>query len=574
MTSHLYLPAAAAAMVVGILLFRKRMVSSSHWLFPFLGFVLPFAAGGFHTYVTAVCTAVILAALALQVRKQGSLRIFRNLPGLAVLALTAGYCLSPLWAADRGMAVFAIPRYLPAALYLLYRMQCEPEDSDRYFSWIPLCGGVMTVASLALLLIPQLRGSLPVNGRLAGFFQYPNTFAAFLLAGLIIHTTGRKSSAFLPALLILGIVLSGSKTVLVLLGVALAVLIFLTRDCRKSLQLILSGCGALVLGLLFARSGLLEQADRFTDIQATSGTFLVRLLYYKDALPVILKHPFGTGYLGYAALEGSFQTGRYYVRYVHNGLLQILLDIGWVPGLLLAGAFLKTLFSPGTPRMQRLLLLFCLAHCLLDFDLQFLSIWAILLTCLDVHRGKHIALAPGKGALCLSGVLVLLCLWLGAGELLQGMGRTEACLSLTPFHTEALTARLSVCEDPEEADRIADKILALSPTHSVAASAKANSAFSRGDIPAMAAFKEQAIQNARYTTAEYCDYFDKLHYAYRLYLQSGDPYSADYCRQKLLQIPQMMAAVSQSTDPLAPLTGDDSTLQLPREYHQILETLR
>ena len=122
-------------------------------------------------------------------------------------------------------------------------------------------------------------------------------------------------------------------------------------------------------------------------------------------------------------------------------------------------------------------------------------------------------------------------------------------------------------------DALADRILALKSSHSLAYSAKANAALARGNVLAMIQNKEQAISCARYATAEYCDYFQKLYTVHQLYLQAGDSGSAAYCREKLLAIPDMIAAVSARTDPLAFRTGNDSVLELPEAYLAVLDTL-
>lgn len=554
-------------LILGVLirLVWPRVRPGIPWICPVLALALPFAAGGFHTGTCAVLSAFLLLALG-----ERPLGFFPNRGSIALLMVFAAACLTPLWAADKGMAVFGMVRFLPPVLFALLVMQ-DKQIPEGFLSLLPLSGCLITVLSLVLL--PWFSDTLIVNGRLAGFFQYPNSFAAFLLCGLILRSMGDRSKWDLPVCLILlvGIVLSGSKTVFVLTVLAILSIALVRRQKMLTVFLAVSLVLGLGAGLLADKLGLLSQADRFTEVTPSAGTFLVRLLYYRDALPAIWKHPFGLGYLAYPAIQGTLQTGRYAVTYLHNGLLQLLLELGWIPGLAMAFALGSGLLSKNTEPRKRLVLLFLLAHCMLDFDLEFPVFWLVLLSCLDLSGGKKRKLK--KPALIPLALVLTVSLWLGTGDTLYRLGKAEACRKVTPFHTQALTQALTASSDAQEVDALADRILSLCPTHSVACSAKANVAFARGDMLSMMQHKEAAIAYAPYVNEEYLDYFRKLYTAMELYLNAGDQKSALYCRDKLLTVPELMEETAQRTTPLAYKTGDDPTLTLPEEYEALLKAL-
>ena len=558
-----------------IRMFWPRIKPDIPWICPVLALVLPFCTGGFHIATAAALSLILMVAIQDEIRKNNIFRLFLNPAAVCTAVLFLAYCATPLWAADKGMAVFALPKYLPLVLYALLVMQSEQNISQKTLDLIPVCGCLMTILSALAASFPALHPHVTVNGRLAGFFQYPNAFAAFLLAALIIHSLRiRKKTDFLLALVpVIGIVLSGSRTVFVLMILFMAGIALLRR--QKLLTMTLGAaliCG-LCAGFLADAFGTLANADRFTDIRTSSGTFLVRLLYFRDVLPSILANPLGIGYLGYPAIEGSIQTGRYYVTYIHNEFLQLLLEVGWIPGIAMAFALLIPVFSRKTAAAHRLILMAVLAHCMLDFDLQFCLFWIILLSCTPLRSGRELCITARNTALVCTALLSAAALWLGCGDFLYRAEKPDLCLRLTPFHTDALAYQMSVSEDARGMDALADKILSLNPTHSLALSGKANAAFSRGDISAMIQYKEAEIQASRYSADAYCDYFEKLYMAMQAYLQSGNVSNAAYCRNKLLEIPQMMAAVSQQTHPLAYMTGDDSSLILPPEYTAILDSL-
>ncbi len=546
------------------------------WICPVLTLALPFSAGGFHIATSAVLSLILTVALWEQFHKQSVFQFFANHTSVSVLLLFFAYCVTPFWAADKGMARFAFVKYLPVVLYMLLVMQSSEILHRQVLGLIPACGCLMTVATTLALCIPELRSYVIVNGRLTGFFQYPNSFAAFLLVGLIVQNFRNPHNADMVVsfLLVAGIILSGSKTVFLLMLVFATAIVLVKRKLLPLLIL----CSALIcgfgVGLLASGIELLFDADRFTDIHASSHTFLIRLLYFRDVIPAITSHPFGVGYLGYPAIEGAIQTGRYYVTYIHNEFLQILLEIGWIPAAGIAFAFLSAIFSRKTAMMHRLILLAVLSHCMLDFDLQFSIFWIILLSCMDLLTGRQIRIGTIRLTCCITALLTVGSLWLGSGDWLYRLKKPDLALLVTPFHTEALTYQMSVCEIPQQMDEIADRILALNSIHSLALSVKANVAFSMGDIESMIQYKESAIQASRYTTAEYCDYFNKLYMAMQAYLRSGDISSAAYCRNKLLQIPEMMVAVVQQAHSLSDLSEDDSILVLPPEYIAILQQLQ
>lgn len=352
----------------------RKSTPQLHSAFMWLFVIMPVCIGGFYTWLSIPVSGLLFYYLFLYARREKHLNFYFNLSSAAVLAVYLGFCLTPLWAADKGMAVFSIIRYLPLVLYMLLLMQMSADERRCAFSLIPLSGAGMALLSFVLQFIPALTEHFTVNGRLSGFFQYPNTFALFLLIGFYIQGTKEKRSLWdigIDFVLISGIVLSGSRAVFVLLIAAALLLVI----CRRSVKFTLLVIALLVLSLsasfLLSHLETLNNSDRFTAISLTSSTFLGRLLYYKDALRVIIRNPFGLGYWGYQALEGSFQTGSYSVAFVHNGLLQLMLDIGWIPSLLLAAAFIKTLWTKKTPLQIKGLLLITLAHCMFDFDILY-----------------------------------------------------------------------------------------------------------------------------------------------------------------------------------------------------------
>ena len=113
--------------------------------------------------------------------------------------------------------------------------------------------------------------------------------------------------------------------------------------------------------------------SRLSDV-TSSSEFLTRFLYYEDALSQIIKHPCGLGHQGWWTIQPVIQTGVYDCQYVHSAPLQIMLDVGILPCILLVILIIKTLFDKKVSSMEKVILLFMLAHAMIDFDFEFLVI--------------------------------------------------------------------------------------------------------------------------------------------------------------------------------------------------------
>lgn len=560
----LYLCAAAAAGAVAWGLRRKAGLLPAMMML-----VLPFCVGGFHGYTAATAALALLAGLFFRCRQRGHLRLRLDGMTLALGLTVVILALSPLWAADRGMSIFGILPWLGAAAYWLYLEQGE--NRHEALDLVPFCGVAMTAVSIALLLIPQTRPLLTVNGRLAGFFQYPNTFAAFLLAGFLLLSAREKwPTGTFPMLCLLswGILLSGSRTAFLLLAASSFLTMAVKRDRLSVSRIPMALLAGMVLGQLSESLGLLSQANRYLELDQ-GGTFYARLLYWQDALPLLGKHPLGLGYLGWRSLQGTVQTGRYTVTFVHNGPLQLALDAGWLSALAMVLALLRGIFARELSWDRRLLLGVLCAYCLVDFHTEYLIIWVLLLTAMPAPGGKALCLRAKPVLAAAGAVLGAVCLWLGASQALYHSGSIDACLALTPFHTDALEAKVSQTEDLA----LAEKLLELDPHRSRGWNTLAWDALEREDWTAMREYKDQAIRCQRYEIGQYIDYVNCFHTALVTCLDTGREEEAWLLAEDLLRVETLLARTEAATSPLALATGDDNTLTLPDNYEEMLDRL-
>lgn len=529
-------------------------------------------------YEPLSCIAVLFLIISLChcIKHTHKLNVPCNATFFATVTIIIFYGISILWAVDKGMAVFGWAKFLPLPLFLLTITQVSKNKRTELLQLIPWIGIGTTLLTILLSFSKKTAPYVLVNERLSGTFQYPNTFALFLLIGIVLLAAEpHKGNYWIAgiAVLLTGIAFSGSRTVFVLLVLSILLLCILSKE--KQVRFVLIGLGLLLIlstVIYTAVTSDISSVSRYLTISVQSSTLQGRLLYWQDALPVILRHPFGLGYMGYHSLLGSFQTGVYSLTHVHNEVLQLLLDIGWISGLFFLYMIIRGIFSKATDFQSKICISIIFLHSLMDFDLQFPIIWFILLLCLTEDTAiKTIQLR--KGTLPVFAVVGCISVYFGVVSGAYYTGNVALSAKLHPKYTQANAVLLQRAETPEEMNVYADRMLAVNQLSSLAWSAKARAAYANGNFEQMIQYKEKAIALARYAKEEYLDYFEMLWIGYQLYAQNGDTASGEVCRQKLLAIPEMMEAVLNSTSERAWKIKDIPELFLPNEYLSVLQSL-
>ena len=541
-----------------------------------LFFLSPFLAGLYYELVCALFSALLLVWLIIYGRSN-KIVLRKNSASLAVAFFFAAYFITPLWAADHGLSLWGIAKALPVLLFSICLMQLDCAERRSLLELLPLMGCTMTIASCVLRYIPALADFFTINDRLGGFFQYPNTFACFLLLCMEALFFDERLCAWkrglAAAILTAGFLQAGSRAAFVIGVVALAVCFICRKDKTASLTTIVGLVAGTAVSIVISALTATTATSHMLDVSAQASTFLGRLLYWKDALPIILKHPFGTGYLGYYFMQGTFQTGVYSVRWVHNDLLQILLDIGWISTALCLFALWRAFRSNNITLWQKILLGTLLAHALFDFDLAYIAMFFILLINLDWDTGKVVVL---KGKTVWSGAAVLavaFSLWIGTSSLLTTLGRDNAAVQLYPWNTFSQIRLLTQDTDISAFTERSNLILRQNPYSAVSWNAKVTVAWQQGDFAEVVRAKRKAIACNKYDINEYTDYLDKLLDGVRRYRAAGQAENAQLCIEEAQRIPQSLTDVKESSSSLAWKITDIPQLELPPEYLALLNEL-
>lgn len=533
-------------------------------------------SGGFNEYVGCVLSAIISVLLIVKIAQNRNLVVNINITSLSIAVITLLYLISCFYAIDSGMAFVGFLKFLPVLLYMLLLMQ-DKGIKEHLIALLPYVALALGVLSLVLVFIPATRDYFTVSDRLAGFFQYPNTFALFLLVGELTALSKEKLKPIdiISALLLIILLLfTGSRAVFILAVFSNVLIIFFRKGKKVKILLgIVVAVLAVAVLLMLPLFNNSEIFSRYFTISFTESTFVGRLLYYFDAFPLILRHPFGLGYMGYYYVQQSIQTGVYSVMFIHNDFLQLLLDVGWIPCLLFVVGIIKSFFRKGNSAGKRIILLTVFLHCLFDFDLQFISMFFILLLFLNYNDGKQLELKKGAVFVFSFVITGLLSLYFAVALGLAHFGFNQAADSMFPGNTQNKVDLLIAEDDIVTQNEIADRIISQNEYVQIAYSAKARYAFSQGDFESLISYKNKIFQIAPFSYDEYEDYCYMLIQGIQLYKQAGDEYSTEVCEQQLLKTVDRLDRLDDKLSNLGRKIVDQPKTDLPDDIVKYINSL-
>lgn len=473
-------------------------------LYPFLGgLYAPWQWG-----IALLCNGVLLVLFWTTTRRICFSASPASVVCLAVIACGAVW--NVLTGLDRDAAWMGLLRLCGWLLFALLVLQWPLEQRRQLLALVPVSGAVAVVLSLTAGLRPAWRPLFYEAGRLAGPFQYANSFALFLLLGLMVlpPTWPRLLQGGIALLLLFGIVAAGSRSGWILLALWVAFLLVRRHSVRRM---------ALLLGLTAAAAAVLALYNRgwvfarLLDPDSLS-TVWGRLLYAKDGIRLLLQKPLGVGYLGWFYLQRMIQTGVYNVRYVHNDWLQMALDYGLPAALALLFLVIR--------RLRRGALcppaaVWIVLHCLLDPDLEFqflMFVWILALTpCTELpFRPLQRPLLP---CLCVCAAMLLV-LPRTAADLCEHSGN-DLATRLAPADTEYATRQMLQSPTLQQAAEQARTILDRNAFVPVAWQILAEEALSRGAYDDMATAQRQAVLLLKYDQSVYEEAMSRLQQARR-----------------------------------------------------------
>lgn len=473
--------------------------------------------GLFYEAFAAFAGIAFAVLLAIRTKQNGMICIPRSIFLIALMIIPLWIIVSTPFAVDSGMNILGFARFLPVTVFVLLMAGESAEYRNRIIDRIPLIASIATAIGLLAYVTP-LREYFFIQGRFSGTFQYANSYAIFLLIAItvLLYMNSRRIVIILEmVVLTAGLIATGSRSVFALY---LAVLIIYLVKERKNIAGIVSSssvtAAAFVLGLV---TGKLKDVARFTDMDISSSSFAGRLLYDIDGLNICLHHPLGIGYKGFLFYQGAVQTGNYSVSYVHNDLLQTAVDFGIAAALILGTGFIIAAIKRGMPLRNRMIVIACGLHALVDWSFQFVLLIMILTLFIDSDcwvlelGGSKSRLIKGvNNALIV--IASALMLWLGTASLFEFAGAYNVASSIYPGLT---TSQMYVIQGVQDERRYTEayRVCKRNSYCTIASQAMAEYYAYIGDFDTMTMYARQAVDAARYNAEGYEIYIDFLEYA-------------------------------------------------------------
>lgn len=531
--------------------------------FIFCGALILF--GGFYDWNIALIGAFLcLYALSLNCGKQGCYKKEKNwilwIPEIIFVFQIA----VSFWAVDRSANTAGIMRGIVILLWMHVCLQWDRNIRLQMLGMIPDIGGAMVILAVIALFFDKTKRLFWMAERLGGFFQYANTCALFLLLGIIIHSfeweskKGKKNrkewwlEIGKTAVLIIGILLTGSRSILII-GILWGII---HSICHKSFRQVficmVAGVGILA-GLYYVFTGEgTQNISRIFTVMNSNSTLYGRILYDIDGISILLRHPMGLGYLGYHYIQHAFQTGVYTVRFVHNDMLQIGLDYGVIPMILLIIYMAWQIMRGNQTKGEKAVLTVTIVASLVEFHMQYMIIDFIIILCLDQgvrsRRQKRAErIENGIGFIVM--LLGFIYCFIPYYAVYKGM--YHMALQFMPDHTEALCMAMEETDDKNTACSYADWILQRNLYVTEAYNIKAYAAAIDGNVESVMENQNEVLRLEKYDIERYRNY-DLLLEQMELQCRAmGYEQMVAQLEEKKADIREQLKGMQEHTNPIA-----------------------
>jgi len=542
--------------------------------------LIPFAFGLFHNFAVYIVAIILLLVLTYILYKNKKIYIFLNLPFISISVLTIGYLLTCFWAVDKNDALLGFFRILTIFLFSNVIMQIQKDELQSYYKLIPKSALLMCLVCFIFGLIPELKKYVySDNGRLGGFFQYSNTFALFLLVGLIISiydSSKVKNKFFEEIILLIGIFLTGSRTVFLLTILFFITYLFTNKDkdkdkWKKIILLIVIMILAFIIALI---TNNFDTIGRYLTISLNSSTLWGRLIYYYDAVKLLRSNLFGYGYMGYSFVYPTIQTAIYNIKFVHSDFLQIALDIGIIPTIFWIISITYSILSSKTSNMQRIILIVMFLHMLFDFNLEFLVIYFIIISMQNLNNGKRkIEIKSNILILFFIVILSIIYLYLSIATFMNYIGNNSIAINMLPNYTEAKLELLKTEKNIKNAKLLAEEIIKENKYISFTYYIKAVNELYNKNYEKMCEYQEIAIKLDKYNKDNYENYIIMLSQTLEETAKNNDRNNTLKYMNKVIKIREMLDELKDNTNRLASKIQDNSHINLNEQTNEYIKNI-
>ena len=538
--------------------------------------IIPFLFGTFYDFSVFFVSAIVSTILLIIFIKNKKLQIKINNAFILSIILVIFSILTIIWAVDKTSAQAGVLRYLSLLVFSILLMQLSEKNKENILKIIPYSGLAIVLISIILGLFPNLKGIVySESNRLTGLFQYANTFALYLLIGFIITTNRKINKCTIPTAIILlfGIFMTGSRTTFVLSIIYIIYLSFRKETKNKKLYAIIYFSILLVIGIYVLVTKKLDTIGRIFTISLDSSTLLGRILYWKDGLVLLLQNIFGYGYMGYSYKIYEIQTGMYYTKFVHNDYLQMALDIGIIPLIAFIVILIKSLISKQNTKLNKIILISIMLHMFLEFDLQFIIIFYILIMCLEEKEYKKIEINYSITTDIIILISDFIFIYYGIAYFMNYIGKNDITISMLN-NTQAKVELMLETENINNAKKLADEILENNKYEYQAYYIKSMYYLQNKEFDKMVENKKKEISLDKYNPKVYEEYVYMLSQVLQYYAEKENQEMTQKYAGYILEVENMVEDVKSKTSTLANKLQDSSEIKLNEETVEYINEIR
>lgn len=409
-------------------------------IFLLIIFIGAFFKGMYFYHELFITTTLLLIVLFLIIFKNKKVIIPKDNNLYLILGLVMLYVLTTSIAIDSGMAFFGGLKYLSYFIFfIIYCQLYSDEFREKAVDMIMYSSIVgATLGIVAFILKDIIYLGMVYNNRLSGFIQYANTYGLYCLIGIIFlirKQIGSRTQVILLTILITATTLTFSRTTYII-GIFVVIITSVFSSNRKNI--IISTIISLPLSISIIKlCNIANTANRIANTSLKASELQTRFLYYIDGLKIIKDFPFGLGHLGYYYIQRYYQTGSlYYVKYIHNSLIQIVLDIGIIGGTVVIIYFVYNIIT-NTNWYYRLALLVIMGHSLLDFNIEFPIIIITIIIINGVNNKKIKYINKIKSPVIIMSLVSVIYIFFSIVTALNHYGYYNKSLKLYPYYTDS-----------------------------------------------------------------------------------------------------------------------------------------
>jgi len=542
-------------------------------LIPIFIMLIPFLFGTFYDFSVFVVTLVLQIILLIWFIKNKKISITVNDAFIMSAIFLLFSCLSIIWAVDRNDAAIGTLRYLSLFLFAIFIMQCSSERKEKILQIIPYSALAMLFISIIIGFIPGLKEIVyTASGRIMGLFPYANTFALYLLVGIIIITTIRRDKLAIPITLFLlfGIFLTGSRTTLIIATIYMIYFCFSKENTIKKYY-ILTYLGLIIAFVIYAL--VTNNFGRIFNINPNAGTLLERFLYWKDSIKLILTNPFGLGYMGYSYKIYEIQTGMYVTKFVHNEYLQMMLDIGIIPAITFIAFIVKSIISKNNLKLNKIILIAIAIHIFFDLDLQSIIILYIIVMCLDNKIYKEKSFEFNITFIVIMTITAFIYGYYGLACFMNYIGKNDIASNMLTNYTEA-KVEVMKNENSKSIHKLADEILKDNKYEIQAYNANSAYYLFNGEFDKMVENKKKEISLDKYNIKVYEEYIMMLSEVLQVYESTNDKDNIIKYSNYIFEVEQMLDDVRNNTDELAYKITSKINFNLSEDINNYINNIR